>query len=1740
MFVHRKAAILFLGTSLLFTSCEDKFMKQTTADKTAAIATLQTKLDDSGNHIASFDPTKSETQLMRITSGAIAGAAVAIPPAALSIPVSIAVGEGVSLATSSFSQTLGITDNKINAGGPSVSFTASQDVVASNPMTLSIPFGSTSLHLNDVDSENIVVMYRWTIIENGETKFEAGILPGENVTRAKNKVSFQTTKFGTFQVGVPEKKISAAVVAKTEEPPALKSCEIYATELYPKCSKHNQTTCYTTDSFRAVDANMLKQEFILSDISIGNATLPAASKVIVGTSYGAMGNKNGTFSLNSNDTSLRSCDRFIAAVYPNCSKDGHVSCVATAAYPAADMTLIKSDFILAGRVIAGISGTVVLPDASKVLKGTQYGPGGNAIVGTYNADKPVLLYGNPSSIDGKIGDPLSISPSKLDPKGSNITKCQVQPNTTALPSWAIINQTSCVISGTPNTLQNRTNYSIVATNAMGDSQVATVTIGVLATAAAPTFYPPSGTYGPTLSVTLSSSTNGATIYYTTDETTPSTTSTQYTTAISIPVTKTIKAIASGSILFNSQVVSATYVIDGAPPNITSALVTTTSPGTSRTADVNFTSNESGTYQLFSDSNCSTGSLSNIGNLLASTNTAITTTLSANATTTIYVKATDTVANSSCTLIGSYTHDDTRPLKPVISDTDKAFNAIFTTLIQQNSPTDINFKEFRYTTTETTISCSSGTNSSTEPTIVTISAVTTTLKVVACDQAGNTSDIASVTYTYDNVPPNTPVVTGPSTSPSTKPTWTWTSGGNGNGTYRYKLDNDDLSSDAIQSTASVFTPTNDLTETDHTLYVQERDDAGNWSNAGSYKISIQIPPATPTISATSAVESVTLAWTQDTGITYTLYWATTSGVTNGSSAISNVSSPFTHRSVTAGTTYYYRLIASKNGLSSALSTEVNGTPIRALQLSPAYAVINPDLTPSFTFSAFGGTGAISYSASTGGTTKTLTNGVYNVADFGKSGVGSIQASDSGTPTNQTSSGMLFQIANKFNGPVNTMLTYNGSAYFGGDFDAYNSHLINGLGKLNGNTGDFESGCNFAGLLNAGAIVKALAETPSDLYIGGKFFRYADIPVANLIKVNKTTCRLDQIFSQTTGFNNEVNALVLSGSSLFVGGAFTQYRGAAMLGLAKLDAISGDAATFIIGSGFNAPILSLALSATDLYAGGLFTTFDNITVNGLVKINIATGLRDASFSTAGVKYNTASGAVHALALDGLSLYVGGNFNICSGSTANYLAKLSTSNGLVDGSFTGSTGFNDVVRAVLATSSGIYVGGSFATYRGTAASRLVKLQLSGSLDNSFSTGSGFNRGVNSLAILNGSLYVGGDFTEYKGTSAMRLAKLDPSSGSLDVYFTKDTGVNAGQVMTILPSNPSSLFVGGGFTHYRGLKAPKLAKVNLSTGSFDTSFNLAIGNGFDGTVNAIATDGTGLFAAGNFTKLGNNTANRLVKIDLNSGTIISGFVNSGFDGEIKTLLITPSSGHLYVGGMFTKYGATNSNLLVRLNTGTGAIAMSSTLNMTGTSVNTILQSGSSLFIGGNFTKYSGLSVQNLLKLDQSTLVRDTTFTQPSGFSGAVNSIVTDGTSLYVGGQFITYRSINVQNIAKIDMTSGNLDNSFHTTTSGFNNIVSSMAIYGSSLYVGGYFTGYRGSSNGRYLAKIDTSNGVLDLGFTQAEGFDGPVTSIFASSSSLMVSGLFMNYRGNGIINSTPFFTILDANSGDATGVFPSAGAL
>jgi uncharacterized protein YjdB len=126
--------------------------------------------------------------------------------------------------------------------------------------------------------------------------------------------------------------------------------------------------------------------------------------------------------------------------------------------------------------------------------------------------------------------------------------------------------------------------------------------------------------------------------------------------------------------------------------------------------------------------------------------------------------------------------------------------------------------------------------------------------------------SSITVYLDTKAPTKPIVKGAALTNSLRPTWTWATGGGGNGVYRIRLDNEDLSS-ASATRDTTFTPPSELSAQAHTLYVQERDAAGNWSATSAFSIRIDVvPPATPIFDSlpVSPLNTLKPTWTWKSG------------------------------------------------------------------------------------------------------------------------------------------------------------------------------------------------------------------------------------------------------------------------------------------------------------------------------------------------------------------------------------------------------------------------------------------------------------------------------------------------------------------------------------------------------------------------------------------------------------------------------------------------------------------------------------------------------------------------------------------------------------------------------------------------------------------------------------------------------------------------------------------------------------
>jgi sugar lactone lactonase YvrE len=137
------------------------------------------------------------------------------------------------------------------------------------------------------------------------------------------------------------------------------------------------------------------------------------------------------------------------------------------------LTINSNTCVISGTPTTSISATVFTIIASNTGGNS---PGANVTL-TVNAAAPSLSYAGATGTTGNVGAAMSVSPTTLSANGSPITNCAISSGP-ALPSYLSLNTSTCVISGTPTSTLATTTYTIVATNAIGSSSAATVSLTV--------------------------------------------------------------------------------------------------------------------------------------------------------------------------------------------------------------------------------------------------------------------------------------------------------------------------------------------------------------------------------------------------------------------------------------------------------------------------------------------------------------------------------------------------------------------------------------------------------------------------------------------------------------------------------------------------------------------------------------------------------------------------------------------------------------------------------------------------------------------------------------------------------------------------------------------------------------------------------------------------------------------------------------------------------------------------------------------------------------------------------------------------------------------------------------------------------------------------------------------------------------------------------------------------------------
>ncbi|MFT3910112.1 MAG: T9SS type A sorting domain-containing protein [Ferruginibacter sp.] len=359
---------------------------------------------------------------------------------------------------------------------------------------------------------------------------------------------------------------------------------------------------------------------------------------------------------------------------------------------------------------------------------------------------------------------------------------------------------------------------------------------------------------------------------------------------------------------------------------------------------------------------------------------------------------------------------------------------------------------------------------------------------------------------------------------------------------------------------------------------------------------------------------------------------------------------------------------------------------------------------------------------------------------------------------------------------------------------------------------------------GSVSPAVVQTDGKIIIGGSFSAYNGTAITNLVRLNSNGS-IDNSFVTGTGPNSTVNAIALQADGkIIIAGAFTTYNGVSANRIARLNTDGSLDNTFITGTGTNTTISSLMLQADGkIMIGGSFTIYNSTARNRIARLN-TDGTLDNSFAPGATGTNSTVNSI-AQQSDG-KIMIGGAFTTYNSTTKNRIARLNT-DGSLDNTFNVGTGADNAVTSIALQPDGkILVVGAFANYNASAASRIMRLNADGSRDNSFTTGTGPNGTVNKVVLqVDGKILIAGSFTTYNGVAALRIIRLN-SNGTKDIA---PGGTNS-TVNSIVVQTDAKIILSGSFTTYNSVTVNGIARFKLDCASACVAPNVP-------TINATAT---------------------------------------------------------------------------------------------------------------------------------------------------------------------------------------------------------------------------------------------------------------------------------------------------------------
>lgn len=615
----------------------------------------------------------------------------------------------------------------------------------------------------------------------------------------------------------------------------------------------------------------------------------------------------------------------------------------------------------------------------------------------------------------------------------------------------------------------------------------------------------------------------------------------------------------------------------------------------------------------------------------------------------------------------------------------------------------------------------------------------------------------------------------------------------------------------------------------------------------------------------------------------------------------------------------------------------------------------------------------------------------------------------------------------------------------------------------------------------SIRRILPDGAGGWYVGGQFATAGGLPRANLAHVAADYT----VSAWNPGANGIVEDLILEGTTLYVGGWFTQLAGQTRNRLGAVSTVTGAATAFDPNIAGGA-VLELEKSGGTMHVGGAFTVVGGQLRTALAAVDVAT--------SAPLAWNAnliGGSQVSAMALDGSTLYIGGGVSNVNGQTRSGFAALDAATAALLPSNPGSAGS---LHDMMIHGGKLYLGGFGFTLDGQGRQGLAALDLSTGSVTPWTPWVGGN--VYAITILGNTIYAAGDFDYVKDsptdpdvTDRNNLAAFDLTTG-LPTSWDPIGEVNSSRA---LATDGSVIYAGGSFSTVNGVRRPGVGALDWNTGE---ALSWAPPQGME-TVTAMCLDGGTLFVAGPWDTL-LTPRSRLAAYDAATGTLLPWAPPAGTFTFGSVDVIVCDATTVYVGGSFS--GLRQG--LAAFDKATGAL-LAWNANANGT-VHTIALNGSDLLVGGSFSTIGGQSRQRLAAVDKTSGAVGAWNPAPSS---TVRDLDVAGGTIFVGGEFTTVAGQARARLAAFD--AGN-----YTLTGwnpGANNRVEEVETDGGAVYIAGAFSTCGSPVVARnLLAALDPVTGASTGFMPNLNPSNGMLTCLVLDGPRVITSGFYVSIAG------------------------------